>query len=260
MSNAPISADSHIVEPPDCYVDHIDPKWRDVAPRVEKNAKGVDAYVIDGIANPIPIGLLAAAGVPRRARRGAAAQLRPDQPGGLRPQRPHRHPGPGRHRRRDDLRVDRHGAVRPPRLRVQDRVHGRLQPLAGRLLRRSSRTRLFGLAQTAVESVDQAIEDMEIAKSMGLVGMMMTGTPQHEDYDHPDYDALWQAAVDLDMPLCFHILTSNDYDGGHVPSAAWPQGQRLHEHHPRRAGHPRRVRLRRRVRALPAAQDRRRRG
>ena len=51
-----------------------------------------------------------------------------------------------------------------------------------------------------------------MAKSLGLVGMMMTGTPQHEDYDHPDYDPVWQAAVDLDLPLCFHILTSNDYD------------------------------------------------
>ena len=73
-------------------------------------------------------------------------------------------------------------------------------------------TRLFGLAQTPVESVDQAIEDMETAKAAGLVGMMMTGTPQHEDYDHPDYDPVWQAAVDLDLPLCFHILTSKDYD------------------------------------------------
>src|SRR5262245_34065373 len=52
MSSAAISADSHIVEPPGCYVDHIDAKWRDIAPRVEKNDKGVDAYVIDGLANP----------------------------------------------------------------------------------------------------------------------------------------------------------------------------------------------------------------
>ena len=35
--------------------------------------------------------------------------------------------------------------------------------------------RLFGLAQTSVESVDQTIKDIEVAKSLGLVGMMMTG-------------------------------------------------------------------------------------
>ncbi len=43
---------------------------------------------------------------------------------------------------------------------------------------------------------------------MGFVGMMMPGDPIHEDYDHPDYDALWECATDLDLPICFHILTS----------------------------------------------------
>ena len=32
---------------------------------------------------------------------------------------------------------------------------------------------------------------------MGMVGMMMPGDPIHEDYDHPDYDALWECATDL---------------------------------------------------------------
>ena len=41
-----------------------------------------------------------------------------------------------------------------------------------------------------------------------MVGMMMPGDPIHEDYDHPDYDALWECATDLDLPICFHILTS----------------------------------------------------
>ena len=49
---------------------------------------------------------------------------------------------------------------------------------------------------------------------MGLpvdIGMMMTGKPQHEDYDHPDYDALWECATELDLPIAFHILTANDF-------------------------------------------------
>ena len=41
-----------------------------------------------------------------------------------------------------------------------------------------------------------------------MVGMMMPGDPVHEDYDHPDYDALWECATDLDLPICFHILTN----------------------------------------------------
>lgn len=70
--------------------------------------------------------------------------------------------------------------------------------------------RIFGLAQTAILSVDSAIEDFRRAKEMGMVGMMMPGRPIHEDYDHPDYDALWECATDLGLPICFHILTSRD--------------------------------------------------
>ena len=70
--------------------------------------------------------------------------------------------------------------------------------------------RIFGLAQTAVLSVDSAIEDFRRAKEMGMVGMMMPGRPIHEDYDHRDYDALWECATDLGLPICFHILTSRD--------------------------------------------------
>ena len=67
--------------------------------------------------------------------------------------------------------------------------------------------RIFGLAQTAVLSVDSAMADFRKAKEMGMVGMMMPGDPMHEDYDHEDYDALWECATELDLPVCFHILT-----------------------------------------------------
>jgi len=56
-------------------------------------------------------------------------------------------------------------------------------------------------------SVDGAIEDFRRAREKGLVGMMIPGHPVPGDYDKPEYDALWACAVDLDMPLAFHILT-----------------------------------------------------
>ena len=34
MDWRPISADSHITEPPNCYLDHIDPAFRERAPHV----------------------------------------------------------------------------------------------------------------------------------------------------------------------------------------------------------------------------------
>ena len=47
-----ISADSHIVEPPDMYADRIDPKLRDRAPRMERRktpaGREYDAWMLDG--------------------------------------------------------------------------------------------------------------------------------------------------------------------------------------------------------------------
>ena len=59
-----ISADSHITEPPNTYVDHIDPKFRDRAPKMVHDDRKGDLFVIDGMKNAIPMGLVAAAGVP----------------------------------------------------------------------------------------------------------------------------------------------------------------------------------------------------
>ena len=56
-----ISADSHITEAPGTYVDYIDAKFKDRAPRIESLDNG-DVFVIDGMDRPIHLGLVAAAG------------------------------------------------------------------------------------------------------------------------------------------------------------------------------------------------------
>ena len=62
MIRTPISADSHITEPPNCYIDYIDPAFRDRAPVIKELPNVGDAFVIEGMATPVPLGLLAAAG------------------------------------------------------------------------------------------------------------------------------------------------------------------------------------------------------
>jgi uncharacterized protein len=68
--------------------------------------------------------------------------------------------------------------------------------------------RLIGCGQTAMRSVEEGIEDLRKIKSMGLKGVMMPGNPAVADYDDPVYDPFYQAAIDLELPLSFHILTS----------------------------------------------------
>ena len=57
-----VSADGHVCEPPDCYVNYIDPKYRDDAPRVVRQADGTDAFVIPGMKKPISLGFIDGAG------------------------------------------------------------------------------------------------------------------------------------------------------------------------------------------------------
>ncbi|MEZ5410833.1 MAG: amidohydrolase family protein [Acidimicrobiales bacterium] len=208
----PISADSHIVEPPNCYTDYIDPAFRTRAPHIERNAKGIENFVIEGLTNPVPIGMLAAAGkTPDEVKVARGNDFADITPAAWSP----------------DARIesqDRDGvggevifaSVGMVLCSHPDYEYKRACMTAyNRWLAEfcaAQPTRLFGLAQTAVSSVDEAIEDFVAAKEMGMVGMMVTGNPQHEDYDHRDYDALWECAVDLNLPIAFHILTSNDYD------------------------------------------------
>lgn len=44
-----ISADSHVLEPPACFSDYIDPGYRDRAPRIELDGMGRHVYVIEGV-------------------------------------------------------------------------------------------------------------------------------------------------------------------------------------------------------------------
>jgi predicted TIM-barrel fold metal-dependent hydrolase len=204
-----ISADSHIVEPPNCYVDFIDPKYRDTAPRIVKREDGADIYVIEGMRKTAPIGFIDGAGrtVAERAKRAQAMTFDETRAGGWN----------GKARAAD---MDRDGIAAEiiySSLGMGICTHRDMdyKDACMKAYNRWLQTfcadqpdRLFGLAMTAVRDVDSAIEDFRTAKETGMVGMMMPGMPGYEDYDHPDYDALWECAVDLDLPICFHILTS----------------------------------------------------
>ena len=62
-----ISADSHVNEPADLWVSRVAAKFRDRVPRVERFEQG-DAWVIEGLDGPMPIGLNACAGQDPRLR------------------------------------------------------------------------------------------------------------------------------------------------------------------------------------------------
>ena len=62
MRKTLISADSHITEPPNVYVDYIETKYKDQAPYLRRDAERGDMFILGEELPPIPIGIIAAAG------------------------------------------------------------------------------------------------------------------------------------------------------------------------------------------------------
>ncbi len=204
-----ISADSHITEPPNTYVDFIDPKFRDRAPHMVRDERKGDLFMIDGLSRPVPMGLIAAAGKPANELTAFGVKFEELHRGGWDPE---------------------------ARMADQDRdgvAAEIIYPTVGMLLCNhkdydykkacfdaynqwiavycsAHPDRLIGTGQTAMRSVEEGIADLRRIKDLGLKGVMMPGNPQVEDYDSAIYDPFWEAAIDMGMPLSFHILTSRD--------------------------------------------------
>ncbi|HZO80202.1 MAG TPA: amidohydrolase family protein [Candidatus Binataceae bacterium] len=204
-----ISADSHITEPPNTYIDYIEPRFRDRAPHLVRDDRKGDLFVIEGLSRPIPMGLVAAAGKPAESLTAFGVKFEELHRGGWDPEA----------RMADQ---DRDGVAAEV-----------IYPTVGMLLCNhkdydykkacfdaynrwiaeycaAHPDRLIGVGQTAMRSVEEGIEDLRRIKELGLKGVMMSGNPQVEDYDSPIYDPFWEAAIDLGLPLSFHILTSRE--------------------------------------------------
>ena len=213
-----ISADSHVTEPGECY-ERIDPKFRDRAPRATTDDRMGAVIDIDNGRSRIPYGMIAAAGRP-------AESIHPFVFVGW-----------------DELHAG--GWDPAARLEEQDRDGVTIEvlyPSVGMLLcnhpdadykkacfdsynlwitdfQNHAPDRLVGLGQTALRSVDEGVDDLHSIAGLGLRGAMLpgfAGCHADGDYDDPRWDPLWRAAVDLGMPLSFHILTTgaDDMTGG----------------------------------------------
>jgi predicted TIM-barrel fold metal-dependent hydrolase len=69
---------------------------------------------------------------------------------------------------------------------------------------KESRGRLHGVAVTPIEHGRIAIDVMREAKALGLVATLIPPALKTRNLDHPDLDAFYRAAVELDMPLGVH--------------------------------------------------------
>ncbi|MDO8431158.1 MAG: amidohydrolase family protein, partial [Candidatus Binatus sp.] len=208
MQKPIISADSHIAEPPGTYVDRIDRKYKDTAPHMVRDDKLGDIFVIKDLERPIPMGLIAAAGKDAKELAAFGVKFEDMHRGGWDPEA----------RMADQDRDGVSAEVIYPTVGMMlcnhpdfdykkacfDAYNLWIAEYCG-----AHPDRLIGCGQTAMRSPEEGIEDLRKMKQLGMKGVMMPGNPKVEDYDSPAYDDFYRAAIDLQLPLSFHILTSS---------------------------------------------------
>ena len=208
-----ISADSHITEPGDCYIDRIDPKFRDRAPIAVTDETMGATMLIDNGRSRLPYGMVAAAGRPiDRIHPHIFVPWEELHPGGW----------DAEERLKEQDRDGVFAEVIYPSVGMiicnhPDAAYKKACFDAYNLwiaeFQSVNPARLIGLGQTALRSVEEGIADFVRIKELGLHGVMMPGYAAcHDegDYDDPRWDPLWRAAIDLELPLSFHILTSGN--------------------------------------------------
>ncbi len=202
-----ISSDSHIIEPPTLWTDRIDKTYRDRAPKVVQEEEG-DFWFIDGQKSMSFLGVQTGDRFEKDA-----TELRT---------------------------VARFEDVRPasyePALYIeenrQDGVIGSVIYPSEALLSYSipdtdlcsatmrtyndfiaefcahDSTRLKGIGLINVDDPSEAVTEMKRVRDIGLEGIMITVLPPADRaYDHPMYEDVWAAAVDLDLPISMHVAT-----------------------------------------------------
>ena len=208
-----ISADDHVFEPADLYTSRMEGKYRDRAPRVER-IDGGDFWVCEGL-NLVSM------------TPGSQTGVRLDDPKKL--------------HRNDTYENVRKGGYDPDeRLKDMD-VDGVdvsvIYPSVGLLLYTlpdsdfltsafkvyndwlgefcdAHPERLKGIAMLNVDDLGSAINEMQRCARMGLAGAMITQYPHEEhNYFSDEYDPLWAAAQDLDIPLSLHVGTNRPGPG-----------------------------------------------
>lgn len=209
MPTTVISADSHITEPPDTYIPRIDPKYRDQAPHLTTIDNVGDVFVVPGMKVPVPMGLVAAAGKQPEELKTFGVKFEDLHRGGWDPEA----------RLADQDRDGVVGEIIYPTVGMAICNHKDIDYKKACMdaynlwiaeYCSAHPDRLFGCGQTAMRNPKEGVEDLGKIKDLGLRGVMMPGMPGQEDYDSPGWDPVWEAAIDLELPLSFHVLTTRD--------------------------------------------------
>ena len=216
-----ISADSHVVEPDGLWINTIEPEFKDKAPRIVRFETGGDFWVCN---DQRFLGM---------AFSGAQAGVRFENPGELRQDEVFENVRPGGYIPEEHVKdMETDGvdvSILYPTLglvlyKIED------NELFSALCRTyndwvaefcsASPKRLKGIGMINLDNINVGVKELQRCAKMGLVGAMISDYPAKRRYFYPDYDPLWAAAQDLDMPLSLHGATNR----GGLPLEAKVEG------------------------------------
>ena len=204
-----ISADSHMLEPAGLWVDRVDSKFKDTAPRVIKTDGPLGTCLTAPGIRPFPVSGLSSAG-----RSGEA--LKSFFGSGYEGVRPSGWDPVERIKDQDIDGVEAevlYTSLGMPLFGLQDTD---LQRACFRVYNdwlaefcSHNPKRLIGIALISLEDIGDAVKEVERCRKMGLRGSMIWGfAPQGRPYSSKIYDPFWAASAEHDMPISLHVITA----------------------------------------------------
>lgn len=169
-----ISADSHVIEPPELWAERLPAAFRDRAPRYPKQSHFQDR---EGGTNPV-------ARVKEMAMDGVSGEI-------LYP----------------SLAMNQFGIEDAALQEACFRVYNDwlIEYCA------HSPQRLFGVGLASLYQIDNAIREAQRCKQAGMCGLMIWQVPPEGfEFSAAHYERFWAAAQELEMPISLHILTGTN--------------------------------------------------
>jgi len=210
-----ISADSHVNEPPGLWAERVPARFRDRAPRIERFDEG-DAWVLEGVDDPINFGMNACAGLEPSEQRGWA-RFEDLRRGG--------HDPAARLEEMDRDGVDAEVLYPTPRLAQainanrDDEFHlACVQAYNDWIADYVSYApdRFGGLAWLPNCGVEHAVAEIDrVVSRPGMRGVLIGAYPNGTLHPTPDDDKVWARVVDAGVPVSIHVSLSRTMPAAH---------------------------------------------
>ena len=229
-----ISADSHVVEPPDLWRSRVPQRFRARAPHQVRMEKG-DAWVIEGLAQPFPFGLVQCGGLPPEQYRLWVRweEVRPDAS----------QPGP-RLAALDEAGCDAEVMYPSPRIQnaiAENESDADLQIACVRAYNdwlsefcSVAPQRFAGVALLPSVGVAAALAELERALALpGMRSVLMSRYPHGGTSFSDEDDPFWARCAERGVPVNVHVGLSGSPSGtpalGHTFSNAFTGAFRFYD-------------------------------